>query len=130
MTEVMSRVTGLIAGVALAGGSVLASASPALADQSAASASVATNSLRQAMACYLYVGGVGYYNVRTTKSPTATLIIKYTGTRLPVWDACGSEAGASYRCAIGEPSENYWVAVNYKGRKGYVAEACAGGLGA
>ncbi|MBI0374906.1 hypothetical protein JBE27_01065 [Streptomyces albiflaviniger] len=84
-----------------------------------------------AVACYLYVDDSrGYYNVRTSKSATADLIKKYTGTRLPVWDRCGEELGGTYRCAQGEPQDNYWVGVNYNGRKGYVAAACAGGLGA
>ncbi|GAA1109542.1 hypothetical protein GCM10009577_35170 [Streptomyces javensis] len=86
---------------------------------------------RTAVACYLYVDDSrGYYNVRTAKSATAGLIKKYTGTRLPVWDRCGEELGGTYRCAVGEPQDRYYVAVNYNGRKGYVAAACAGGLGA
>ncbi|MEU5693252.1 hypothetical protein [Actinosynnema sp. NPDC020468] len=85
----------------------------------------------EAVACYLYVDrSRGYYNVRKAKDPTAGLIVKYTGTRLPVWAACGGEVGKSYRCEQGEPVDNYWVAVRYNGQKGWVADACAGGLGA
>ncbi|MET8524369.1 hypothetical protein [Micromonospora sp. NPDC005172] len=130
MKKVMPRVTSLIAGAILAGGTVLAGVSPASADQGAMHASATADSSRSAVACYLYVWDrFGYYNVRTSKSPTASLIVKYTGTRLPVWDRCGEEVGQNYRCTSSDPVDNSWVAVNYKGRKGYVAAYCAGGLG-
>ncbi|MFE9171240.1 hypothetical protein ACFYNZ_17240 [Streptomyces kebangsaanensis] len=84
-----------------------------------------------AVACYLYVDkAIGYYNVRTATNPTAQLIVKYTGTRLPVWSACGEIVGTTYRCTSTSPQDNSWVAVNYNGRQGYVAAGCAGGLGA
>lgn len=86
---------------------------------------------RSAVTCYLYVDRRrGYYNVRKSKNPRGGLITTYRGKRLRVWDRCGETVGKSYRCAQGEPKDKYWVAVNYRGRKGYVGSACAGGLGA
>ncbi|GAA2267687.1 hypothetical protein GCM10010145_47700 [Streptomyces ruber] len=97
-----------------------------------AMAATPSGSEASAVTCYLYVSDrFGYYNVRSAKSATAGLIVRYTGTRLPTWqNGCSSELGGTYRCATGEPQDNWWVPVNYNGRKGYVAANCAGGLGA
>jgi hypothetical protein len=119
-------VTTAVAGVLVSGG--LAATSPADAATSEAARPGATSSA--AVACYFYVNDMlGFYNVRTAKSPTASLIVKYSGTRLPVWNLCGDEVGAKYRCATGWAQDMYWVAVNYNGRKGWVASDC-GAFGA
>lgn len=111
------------------------SAAPGVSAASSVSAapyeSAAPNESRgSAVTCYLYVDRRrGYYNVRKTKNPRGGLIKTYRGKRLRVWDRCGETVGKSYRCAQGEAKDKYWVAVNYRGRKGYVGSACAGGLG-
>ncbi|MFD7629634.1 hypothetical protein ACFV7Q_27030 [Streptomyces sp. NPDC059851] len=93
-------------------------------------AAESTVQTQASMACYLYVSSFrGYYNVRENKDPRAGLIVRYEGRRLPVWDRCGSVVGRKYRCEQGEPQDDSWIAVNYLGRKGWVAAECAGGLG-
>lgn len=138
--SIMQRASAALAGLVLVGGLAITSAAPAIAGpdaaraasnaipagglallspatasagQGAAPTAAAVESSRPWVACYLYVSDrFGYYNVRTSKSATATLIVKYTGTRLPVWDRCGGETGGSYRCTSTDPADNWWQAVN------------------
>ncbi|GAA4640377.1 hypothetical protein GCM10023196_105630 [Actinoallomurus vinaceus] len=113
-------------------------ATPSFADATSAAkphAAVSKSASAQAVKCHVYTDKKrGYkYTVRTKPRTSAKAIVVYKGKKLLGWKTgykCPQVTGGSYRCAVGEPKDNQWLIVNYKGRKGYVADRCSGGIGA
>ncbi|MES9538662.1 MULTISPECIES: hypothetical protein [unclassified Actinomadura] len=89
----------------------------------------------QEVKCYVHSDKRRGYTFRVRKAPrtSAGVIVQYHGKKLIGWKHganCPQVEGGTYRCSAGEPKDNQWLVVNYKGRKGYVAAACTGGIGA
>jgi hypothetical protein len=67
----------------------------------------------------------------TIRSSTSTSSTKIGAVSDPGWlycyySGCGVTAGGSYKCWSGGPSGSDWVAVEFQGKKRWVAYKCVG----
>ncbi len=125
-----------VAAVTLAGAANAADAEvPASPAGTAAHSNSVTGDGVREVKCYVHTDKRRGYKFRVRKEPrtSAGVVVRYHGKKLLGWKSgasCPQVEGGTYRCAAAEPKDDQWLVVNYKGRKGYIAAACTGGIGA